>query len=1443
MRRCMGCMEEYDEKYDVCPSCGYINDTSIDEAIQMYPGNMIGNRFIVGKVIGSGGFGVTYIGWDTVLNSKIAIREYLPSEFSTRIPGQMSVTVFDGEKGEQFKSGLDKFVDEAKRLAKFNNCPGIVKVFDSFYENNTAYIIMEYLDGEVLSDVLARQGIFPVDTAIGMVLPIMESLKQVHKEGIIHRDVAPDNIMLTKKGELKLIDFAAARYATTSHSRSLSVIVKQGYSPEEQYRSRGDQGAHTDVYSIAATLYKMITGVTPPDALERRAYFEGKKKDILVPLVKNCKTIPVNTENAILNALNVRIEDRTSDMETFIEELTTDGPVKRIKGKIKKIDILRWPLWLKITVPVAAALVITLSTLFALGIIGFDANVQTEIEIPDGMTRVPALVNQRVEVAEAMVNEEQLTYYIAGKEYSMVVPKDYVLTQSSPSGNITAVNSVIEVMVSGGPELRAVPNVVGFSKEEADALIEEAGFVAEYSTEYNLAVPKGYIASQELNSGEYIPMGTTMKIVVSMGKDPMNEGESKKVTVPEFVGLDYEDAIRLAIDSEVSITISEKKYSKEFDENVVMGQNIAPDTEMMNDKPIELVVSLGVHYVKVPDVTYMKEEVAIKLLTDNSLTYKIEYAESEIVGKDLVITQSLADTEMVEAGTEVTITVSTGKGTFPVPDVTGKSESKAKELLESQGLIVNISYENSDKVKSGNVISQSIKAGKEVTSATEIGIVVSAGEKLYEVPDVIGEKKNDAYDQLKKGKFEIQIGEDYNEEIEEGKVFSQTLKAGSMHKEGTEIVIMISKGKQPLTITFDGNGGKVNKESITSYLGEGYGKLPDATRTGYTFKGWYTAKNGGSKITDKSKVTVKANQTLYASWEANTYTVTLKGNGSKYEESVKVVYDSAYGVLPIIEREGYGFIGWWTSKDGGEEVSSASIVKLAKDHTLYAHWEAGAVTVGLNFGGGDCDKSVLAVTFDEPYGALPIPTKEGHTFAGWWTKATGGEEVKSETIVKNSKPHMIYAHWDVNTYTINFEEEGGSSVDNKEVEYDSGIGVLPEPTKTGYAFDGWYTEKDGKGTKVSEATVMKDDVTYYAYWVIKTYTVRFDACGGKAVDSVLANYGTTISVPSTSREHYSFVSWNTKSDGTGENLTESTVITGDVTYYAIWKVNSYTVTFNAQGGSCSTSSLSVVYNNTVSVPTATKSYYTFKGWNTKSDGNGYALTSTTKITENVTYYAIWTSKPTSDWVLASSVPSGGKVVSTKYKYTQTTTNTTGVTPSGYTYKSKSKTGEKWIKTTSNQYITDTSNIYWQDTRNYEGATINNLTYVPQEYSNETGYSVLTTYKVNNYYFYYHWCRGANHGSINRLINDYYTDEFWKFHWHLCHGELDMTSENTWKRDDDNWCTDTWHWFRRELYRYDYAEYEYIYTYTYTKEVEAVQTNAPSGSNISNVRKYVKYIPK
>ena len=529
MRKCYGCFESIKDNLEICPHCGYKEGSPPEEAIHMEPGTILADRYTIGKVIGYGGFGVTYIGWDSKLEHKVAIKEYLPSEFSTRMPGQSKVSIFSGVKNEQFTSGLNKFVDEAKKLSKFQQEDGIVTIFDCIAENDTAYIIMEYLEGETLAERLKREKTIPEKEALEIMMPVMKSLEAVHNADIIHRDIAPDNIFLTKDGRVKLIDFGAARFATTAYSRSLTVIIKPGYSAEEQYRSKSGQGRHTDVYSIAATIYKMLTGETPPDALERRAKIEHSRKEILTEPRKINKKISRVTENAILNALNIRIEDRTQTVAQLIADLTADEPVKRVYGKIKKIDIYQLPVLLKVLVPLILVAFLSLGVLVAMGIIQPKDYFKTTVEVPAGYTMVPNVEGMDIESAANLIHSCNLEYSTGGNAASKYVDPNLIMFQSPDENRILPVNSVIVITVSkGGNEVKGAVNGVStvpvfiWSEEKIGVIdFENAGLVPTVEYIYDKNVTAGQVVrvsdaeGNDLESGDKIPEGTEVILYVS----------------------------------------------------------------------------------------------------------------------------------------------------------------------------------------------------------------------------------------------------------------------------------------------------------------------------------------------------------------------------------------------------------------------------------------------------------------------------------------------------------------------------------------------------------------------------------------------------------------------------------------------------------------------------------------------------------------------------------------------------------------------------------------------------------------------------------------------------------------------------------------------------------------------------------------------------------------
>ena len=312
MHLCMGCMNELGEE-TLCPNCGY--DEAVigsESSAFLKPGTTLRNeRFTVGVALGQGGFGITYIGYDNILNTKVAIKEYYPSDMVGRANNGGTVSPFTMNT-DDYGKGKERFIEEARTLAKFAGHPCIVGVKDCFEENGTAYMVMEFLEGVSLKEYLSRKGgKVSVNEAISILTPVVDALRAVHKVGIIHRDISPDNIYVTTDARVRLIDFGAARQSVGGH-KSLSVMLKPGYAPEEQYRTRGNQGPWTDVYALTATLYRMITGSVPPDALER----------VLEDNLEIPEGLSPNVQAAIRHGLAVRASERYSSVDRFYAELT-----------------------------------------------------------------------------------------------------------------------------------------------------------------------------------------------------------------------------------------------------------------------------------------------------------------------------------------------------------------------------------------------------------------------------------------------------------------------------------------------------------------------------------------------------------------------------------------------------------------------------------------------------------------------------------------------------------------------------------------------------------------------------------------------------------------------------------------------------------------------------------------------------------------------------------------------------------------------------------------------------------------------------------------------------------------------------------------------------------------------------------------------------------------
>ena len=318
MKICYNCFHEMEDSASHCSFCGHslnnVNEKKYPQAL--LPGSILHGEYIIGRVLGQGGFGITYIAQNYSTKELVAIKEFFPSAIATR-SGQCSVQAYNEQSSEGFFFGKNAFLQEATTLSKFSENPNIVRIRQFFEENGTAYFVMEYVDGESLKSYVQKKGgTLPFEQAKQILDPVLDALEAVHREGIVHRDISPDNIALSSDGKVKLLDFGAARYSMGEKSRSLSVVLKHGYAPYEQYSRHGNQGPWTDVYAMAATFYNVLTGKMVPDSVDRI------HQDTLVMPSAMGIPVPAYAEAALAKALSVNAEDRFQTMADFKKALS-----------------------------------------------------------------------------------------------------------------------------------------------------------------------------------------------------------------------------------------------------------------------------------------------------------------------------------------------------------------------------------------------------------------------------------------------------------------------------------------------------------------------------------------------------------------------------------------------------------------------------------------------------------------------------------------------------------------------------------------------------------------------------------------------------------------------------------------------------------------------------------------------------------------------------------------------------------------------------------------------------------------------------------------------------------------------------------------------------------------------------------------------------------------
>lgn len=305
----------------------------MQESYHLHQGVELNGKYIIDTVIGFGGFGTIYKAWDKNLEKIVAVKEYYPTIFLNRIPGEKQVEVYDKKKTADFEKGKREFLEEARTLAKFNNHPNIVHVYDFFEENGTAYFTMEFLSGINLKTYLhenKQQGqILSVETAIQITQCILNALKAIHDANIIHRDIKPANIYICDDGTIKLIDLGAARFSDQEIEKTRTIIITPGYAPAEQYQIKSKQGPATDIYAVAAVLYEMLTGVKPEESINRKI-----EDNVIEPKKINSEVSEV-INAAVMRAMAVQTEIRFQSVEQFSKALSSNKKVRDARREVR----------------------------------------------------------------------------------------------------------------------------------------------------------------------------------------------------------------------------------------------------------------------------------------------------------------------------------------------------------------------------------------------------------------------------------------------------------------------------------------------------------------------------------------------------------------------------------------------------------------------------------------------------------------------------------------------------------------------------------------------------------------------------------------------------------------------------------------------------------------------------------------------------------------------------------------------------------------------------------------------------------------------------------------------------------------------------------------------------------------------------------------------------
>lgn len=544
---CIGCMRPLKDDL-ICSSCHFEQGKYRPIPRCLLPGTEVAERYVLGRVLGEGNFGITYIGWDKVLSKRVAVKEYYPTDYVSRdvLRGtDRKVYVYESRVKKEYKDNLDKFLNEARCLTRFNHVAGIVAVQDFFYENETAYIVMDYVGERNVKQEIRENGAMDAKEVLMRMRPILEALSKIHRTGMVHRDISPDNILFAEDDSLVLIDFGSARIRNMEMTKSMTIVFKRGFSPEEQYRAKGKQGAWSDVYAVCATMYFMMTGQAPEDVIERMIGAE------VVPLSSFPEiNVSERAKNAIMKGISIRAEDRYANMDSLICDLYEETTQKKTFFTRQRRRLLAG-------VTVMFIVLILCVSLFHKTTQDYQPSgnlvqtaqtqkVSTKAPIVYRMVNVTGMKRKAAEQKINAIGDSLLTIKWQ-KKYNKKVKKGLLISQSIKKGEswTKGKKQTLTLTVSRGEKKIRVPDLVGLSYADAKKILAKKKLSCRIVQRESDTI-SGIVLEQSKKTGVKVKEDTAITLTVSKKQvttpkpattnTPQPSKKPKKTKAPEFAG-------------------------------------------------------------------------------------------------------------------------------------------------------------------------------------------------------------------------------------------------------------------------------------------------------------------------------------------------------------------------------------------------------------------------------------------------------------------------------------------------------------------------------------------------------------------------------------------------------------------------------------------------------------------------------------------------------------------------------------------------------------------------------------------------------------------------------------------------------------------------------------------------------------------------------------------